>query len=265
MEANKILSADILDILFDGKNKEYGAYELRKGYNTRAAIALGLTGLVIIIFLCSFISFKNSSKKISHVIDISSPAKPPEAPKALPKKNISPSTAKAKTIANPPPKIVVDILVKNPPPENKDFVDARIGLKTTDGRIDDSPAPIETKGSSAVEAPHPATTEIDNRFIPIEIEASFKGDWVSYVRKEIEKHLDELAEAGESGTCMVKFFVAKDGTVSNVEATTMKGTKLAEIAVNAIRRGPKWIPAMQNGQPVNAYRMQPVSFQLQDQ
>jgi protein TonB len=63
---------------------------------------------------------------------------------------------------------------------------------------------------------------------------------------------------------MVKFFVAKDGTVSNVEATTMKGTKLAEVAVNAIRKGPKWIPAIQNGQPVNAYRMQPISFQLQD-
>ena len=33
MEANKIMSADILDILFEGRNKEYGAYELRKSYN----------------------------------------------------------------------------------------------------------------------------------------------------------------------------------------------------------------------------------------
>ena len=35
MEINKILTADILDIIFDGRNKEYGAYELRKTYNKR--------------------------------------------------------------------------------------------------------------------------------------------------------------------------------------------------------------------------------------
>ncbi len=63
----------------------------------------------------------------------------------------------------------------------------------------------------------------------------------------------------------MKFIVSKDGAVSNVEATTMKGTKLAEIAVNAIRKGPNWKPAQQNGRAVNAYREQPVTFTIQDQ
>ena len=40
MEANQILKADILDILFDGKNKAYGAYDLRKTYNKRITYAL---------------------------------------------------------------------------------------------------------------------------------------------------------------------------------------------------------------------------------
>ena len=61
------------------------------------------------------------------------------------------------------------------------------------------------------------------------------------------------------------FIVDKEGNVSSVEATTMKGTKLAEVAVNAIRRGPKWVPAQQNGRYVNAYREQPVTFTIQDQ
>lgn len=265
MEANKILSADLLDILFEGKNKEYGAYELRKTYNARAAIALGLTGLLIVLFLCSFISTDNKKTEKSHVIDITEPTQPIDQPKILPKKLIQPVAPKLKTIAFPPPKIVVDILTKDPPPENKDFGDTKIGVKTIDGKIDDSPMPVEQKGNSTVEAPHSTATETDNCFTPIEIEASFKGDWVNYVKKEIEKHIDELSDAGESGTCMVKFFVANNGTVSNVQATTMKGTKLAEVAVNAIRKGPKWTPAMQNGHPVNAYRMQPVSFNLQDQ
>ena len=42
MEANKIMNADILDIVFEGRNKEYGAYELRRSYNKR--LMFGLIG-----------------------------------------------------------------------------------------------------------------------------------------------------------------------------------------------------------------------------
>jgi protein TonB len=76
--------------------------------------------------------------------------------------------------------------------------------------------------------------------------------------------LDEFTES-DYGTCVVRFIVDKTGTVSDVQATTMKGTKLAEIAVNAIRKGPKWIPAQQNGRYVNAYRIQPVTLQNPNQ
>ncbi|MEO9210617.1 MAG: energy transducer TonB, partial [Ginsengibacter sp.] len=50
MERNQILQSNILDIIFDGKNKEYGAYDLRKTYNKRITIALGLT-IALILFL----------------------------------------------------------------------------------------------------------------------------------------------------------------------------------------------------------------------
>ena len=44
----------------------------------------------------------------------------------------------------------------------------------------------------------------------------------------------------------------------------MKGSKLADVAVNAIKQGPKWIPGMQNGHVVNSYAFQQVSFKLKD-
>ena len=91
------------------------------------------------------------------------------------------------------------------------------------------------------------------------------GGWARYVKKAIEGNIDELTDAGQSGTCRVRFIVSKDGSASSVEALTMKGSKLAEIAVNAIRKGPKWTPAQQNGRMVNAYREQPVTFTIQDQ
>ena len=43
----------------------------------------------------------------------------------------------------------------------------------------------------------------------------------------------------------------------------MQGTKLAEISVNAIKKGPKWVPAMLNGHVVTAYREQPITLQFQ--
>src|ERR1700752_3718352 len=51
MEANKILSADILDLLFEDRNKEYGAYALRKTYNKRITLALVITASIAFIGL----------------------------------------------------------------------------------------------------------------------------------------------------------------------------------------------------------------------
>ena len=57
MEINKILSADFLDILFEGRNKEYGAYELRKNYDRRLRNALLITaGVALLIFLIVLVS-----------------------------------------------------------------------------------------------------------------------------------------------------------------------------------------------------------------
>ncbi len=51
MEAGKILSADILDIIFDGRNKNYGAYLLRKTYNKRLLAALSISAFIVLIIL----------------------------------------------------------------------------------------------------------------------------------------------------------------------------------------------------------------------
>ena len=51
MEINKILTADILDIIFEGRNKDYGAYDLRKTYNKRLRIALLVTAVVVLLLL----------------------------------------------------------------------------------------------------------------------------------------------------------------------------------------------------------------------
>jgi hypothetical protein len=107
------------------------------------------------------------------------------------------------------------------------------------------------------------TSSIVNKWTKIDVEPSFPGGlgaWARYLKKFFDKHLDDLDWDGREGTCIVKFIVGIDGSVHNAEATTMRGSKLARLAVKAIEKGPKWVPATQNGKPVNAYRIQPITY-----
>ena len=77
MEANKILSSDILDLVFENRNKAYGAYELRKTYNKRITAALLITaGIAVLIFLASFIANTIKSKEAKLDIDSTSGSLP---------------------------------------------------------------------------------------------------------------------------------------------------------------------------------------------
>ena len=101
----------------------------------------------------------------------------------------------------------------------------------------------------------------DKAFTKVEVEASFPGGpaaWVKYISKYLQDNMPGFKKR-DFGTCMVRFMVDTHGRPSEVEATTMKKSKLAKRALEAIESGPKWIPAQQNGKPVNAYRIQPIT------
>ncbi len=102
----------------------------------------------------------------------------------------------------------------------------------------------------------------DSVFSQVEVEASFPGGtgaWAKYVTKAITENVDKLKKS-DYGTCIIRFIVDTKGKVSEVEATTMRKSRLAKIAIEAIENGPRWNPATQNGKPVNAYRLQPVTL-----
>ncbi len=102
----------------------------------------------------------------------------------------------------------------------------------------------------------------DKIFTKVENEAEFPGGkeaWIKYIIGKIKKNQD-LFTKKDFGTCVVKFIVNTDGSTSKVEATTMKDSQLASITVDAIRNGPKWIPAKNNDQVVASYRLEPVTL-----
>ena len=193
------------------------------------------------------------------------PPKPPEPPKV--------EMAKFT-----PPKVVKDEDVKEEekPPEVEKLEDTKIGTANQEGIKDEGIVAPPVQEGGVVEAPK--TDDEDKVFQKVEIDAEFPGgnsSWTKYVTREIERNMDELQEDGKSGTVVVLFIVDKEGAVSEVRALPCSeagvasclgpGTKLAEVAVSAIKKGPKWKPAVQNGRNVKAYRRQPVTFRLEEQ
>lgn len=275
MDVNKILNADFLDILFDGRNKEYGAYELRRSYNKRLTVAISAMILIaLLIFLGSVISKeaeKNKKAKME-VQDVkleevkeqpkNEPPPPPPPPKM-------PEPPKIEIAKFTPPKIVKDEEVKEDekPPEIEKIEEAKIGTINQEGTKDDGivAPPVESKGTGDVVAPKAVEEDYDKVFTKVENPAEFPGGpdaWRRYLERNLQ-YPDDAQENGTQGVVKVQFIVDKEGNISEVQALNDPGDGLAEEAVRIIKRGPKWTPAEQNGRKVIYRHIQAITFRLE--
>jgi protein TonB len=98
----------------------------------------------------------------------------------------------------------------------------------------------------------------------VEVEASFPGGnpaWIKYLQKKLDP-LVPVRNGAPAGhyVVVVRFIVSTDGSLSKVVAETNHGFGMEDELRNIIKRGPKWIPATQDGVPVNACRRQPITF-----
>jgi len=273
MEGNKILSADFLDILFEGRNKDYGAYELRKTYNRRISIAIGIMVLICVLaFLMSVLANRKSKEDKGPIViqDVQlqnvQEEKKPEPPPPPPPPKIEPPKIEIKQFT--PPKIVKDEEVKEPPPKQEELEKTTIGTINQEGVQTDVVAPpVESKGTGVVEAPK-ATEDYDKEFKTVQIQAKFPGGpdaWMKYLQRNLKSDVptDNGAPPGKY-TVVVSFLVDKDGNISEVKAENDPGFGTAAEAVRVISRGPKWIPAVQNGRNVIYRQKQAITFDVQE-
>jgi protein TonB len=266
METNKILGADVLDILFEGRNKEYGAYALRKGYNGRLGRALLVTGAVVVVLFCfGFVSGKGKVVKelvIVDTIQLSQAAEhilPPPPPPPVHVQQVA--TVKDVTI-----RIVPDNEKTDPIPENAAIEGAKIGTVTVEGPVSDdvvAPPAVGTGTGGVVEKPK--DVEEEKTFIPIEKEAEYPGGvqaWLRYLNRNMRAPEGALGEVGQSRV-VVQFVVDKDGNVSDVVAISGPDNGMREEAVRVIKKSGKWVPALQNGRYVRTVKVQPVIFLIE--
>jgi Gram-negative bacterial TonB protein C-terminal len=121
--------------------------------------------------------------------------------------------------------------------------------------------------STAQEAQKDSLKDENLIFTKVESEAEFPGGspaWIKYLQKNLKSNV-----AAENGapvgkyTVIARFIVDKQGVVSAIKADTKLGYGMEQEVVKVISNSGKWQPAMQKGRPVNAYRIQPITFLIE--
>lgn len=267
MTNNEMLKADLLDILFEKRNKAYGAYALRRSYDRRLLIALG-TGLAMALLFVLLVQLKGSEKKPvnrnenegivirEYVVPqkkIEEPIKPKEMVKT------KPSVKKAQVKFTSTIEIRKDELVKTPVASVEDLTGKVPGDENTAGVPDDgmvTVTPVPGNGNEIVPVEQPAAV-----FVPMERDPAFPGGPAA-LHQFLSRNLktpDELGE-GERILVKVKFRVDADGQVSSFEIAESGGREFDQEVLRVVKRMPRWEPAFQNGINVPVSFMIPVTF-----
>ncbi|MBO9200474.1 MULTISPECIES: energy transducer TonB [Niastella] len=272
MESSTILTADILDIIFEGRNKEYGAYDLRRTYGRRLTVSITVMLSVILLLGIGYAFAGEKKQKLTEVIippDVVldkipdrpvEPLPPPPPPKQ--------PEVKVEMAKFTPPKIVNDEDVKEEekPPEVEKLEDTRIATYNQEGvkETDIIAPPIEPGTTGVIEQPKKDEEDWNKVFTKVEMESEYPGGmpaWQRFLKKNLQFSQEGLDNEVQ-GTVVVQFIVDKDGNVSDVEALSGPQEYRAE-AVRVIKKSGKWTPAIQNGRSVKSFKKQPIVFRLE--
>lgn len=275
MKASSYLSSQLLDIIFEYKNKNYGAYELRYTYPRRMEKALAFTGSLVLA--CAIFFFFNSLHK-SKLVAAPAIVKPieltdlklkdPEPPQVLPPK--PPAAPKiAPQIKYTQMDVVKDQLVRpQEQPPNLDQIQQNvISIQTQKGSLDGAQvALISNKRNGVTEE-----AKKNKPFIFVEQMPRFPGastyeesnnKALAFISQHI--HYPAIArEQGIEGTVVVQFIIAPDGQLENIHVIGKSpGGGLAEEAIRVVKKMPSWIPGKQNGRNVPVQYNLPIRFTL---
>ena len=261
------------EVLFEHRNKQYGAYVLRNesdriltkalfiGVSVLAAVSL--TPLVINAFKSGPITVPTGVE-----INLKDPVIPddvivPPKPQPLPQ-TTQPAVRTFDSTVKTPSRNAQDTNIEEVPD------DAVAGL-VNNFKADPAPphyvptAPTINTGPVSVPAPpRPEVKPVDGNGIPtvVDVEANFVGGLDSFRNKVMNNFDGSGFDSGEVMKTMVTFIVEKDGTISGIKADG-KDADFNSEAMRTIKsiKG-KWVPAKVNGQPVRSYFKFPISMKF---
>lgn len=278
-------SKEWTDIIFDGKNKEFGAYQLRRNSDKRhnRAVLATLIGLIVILVGAYFLGMYNDFRAKQHEAELQAQleqqlaqmaeevpeeeapeeeiqaVEAPEQEQALPEEILN-------TIKDTEIQIAADNEVTEDITSKDDVAEstAAAGATTFDQGTDNLEVVRTHKDEIIVEEkkPEPKKEEI---FTAVEQMPQFPGGEAELM-KYVANHINYPTMAAENniqGRVVVKFVVKKDGSVGEVQVLRGKDPDLDKEAVRVVRTLPKFIPGKMNGQAVSVWFTLPINFKLQ--
>jgi periplasmic protein TonB len=264
-----ILNQNWIDIVFNGRNKEYGAYQLRQdnNKNTNKAIVAGVLlfsfaiGSPLIISLIKG-SLENSKDKIIETEVVLTP--PPSLDKAPPPPPpVEPPPPKVDQIKFPPPVVKPDKDVADEePPTIEDIKKADPGEKTVKGDANAEVVINEPVGEGPVN--QTKTEDTNEIYTSVEVLPTFNGDYGKFLGKNL-RYPPIARENNIQGRVIVNFVVEKDGSLTDIKVVRGIGGGCDEEAIRVIKSSPKWNPGVQNGRNVRVNYTIPIFFQLQQE
>ena len=266
-----------VDLVFEGRNKEYGAYVLRKDTGKRNVKSMLLVFAVIIAIMAAVaakVAIENAFPKkvaMETAVELSKLAQKKEAKvekKAPVKVEEQKVVEKVKSsVKFTPPVIKKDSEVK-PEEELKsqeDLNKTKTAIGSFDVKGNDEAGGEVLKAKEVIAQPEPPKEEETKVFDVVEVMPSFPGgqaalfEWLS---KNI-KYPVVAEENGVQGRVIVTFVVERNGSITDVQVVKSVDPSLDKEAVRVVKAMPHWIPGKQNGSAVRVKFTVPVTFRLQ--
>ena len=272
-----LVNNDWVDLVFEGRNQEYGAYKLRKGTSKRNVFSilamLALAALVFIgISLKTIIESSTKKVAVTQVQELSALEKPKEKAEVKQKKVEIQQPEKVVECVKSSVKFTAPVIKKDDDVKPEDELktqDELMNTKTAIGALDvkgnDDANGEVLKLKEAVAQPEPKP-EVENKvFDVVEQMPSFPGGnsaLMEYLQQNV-KYPVVAQENGVQGRVVVSFVVEKDGSITDVKVVRSVDPSLDKEAARVVKSMPRWIPGKQNGSAVRVKYNVPVSFRLQ--
>jgi protein TonB len=271
MTNKEIMQASLLDIIFQNRNKEYGAYALRTGYDKRLMKALGFgLSLVLLFILLNILKRSASSPDKSDKdkegimltsVELLQPEKPkePEMPKPIEKPDVA--QVDYQTI-----KVVPDDKVQEKMVDVDDIGDDAISDKNVDGKPDTDPRINDLSAKDGGGDGPTTPVEPVRPAIKIPYRAPQYPGGFEALNEFFRNNLmtPEELEPGDKKIVKVKFIVGVDGKLSDVTILESPGKIYDKEVTRVLRKMKPWEPAIQNDMNVAVSFVLPVTFIIVD-
>lgn len=272
-----LISSDWVDLVFEGRNKAYGAYRLRKSTTKRnilamVAVVILLVVAFIILTVKNFVDEQRAKVAMTQVAELTNYDQPKKKAEVKQKKVVVEPERVVERVKSSikftAPVIKKDEEVK--PDEELKTQDELMSTKTAIGTFDvkgndDANGEI-LKAKEVIAEPEPPKHEEENKvFDIVEQQPLFPGGPAALMKylSENTKYPVVAQENGVQGRVTVQFVVEKDGSISDVHVLRGVDPSLDKEAVRVVKSMPRWTPGKQNGITVRVNYRVPVLFRLQ--